>query len=202
MQRLVAARGVIRRGIGGTTVTLLARSSRLFRTCLGSDPRPWPEEPLAEAVRAREALREQAHEQSGRQAHDVQVVAFDPLDERRAERPGSRTRPRVPPTRPRATYVATSRGVSVRNVDARHLAAAAPPTQASQAEAGHDLVRAPRQRSSMPLASPASPACRARAPSHTTTVSTPSTGRSPATASTERALPARARPDRRPAPPS
>ena len=40
---------------------------------------------LAEAVRAREALGEQAHEQGAREADDVQVVAVDPLDEAGAE---------------------------------------------------------------------------------------------------------------------
>src|SRR5215211_8822286 len=36
---------------------------------------------LAEAVRAREAVGEVADEERGREADDVQVVAFDPLDE-------------------------------------------------------------------------------------------------------------------------
>ena len=55
------------------------------------DPRPLyragfrPLGSLAEAVGAREALREQPHEQSPGQADDVQVVALDPLDEARAE---------------------------------------------------------------------------------------------------------------------
>ena len=62
-----------------------------------------------------EALGEQADEQRRRQADDVEVVALDPLDEARAE---ALDRVRAGASLPlaAATYVATSRGVSVRNV--------------------------------------------------------------------------------------
>jgi hypothetical protein len=53
---------------------------------------------LPEAVGAREALREQPDEQRGGQADDVQVVALDPLDERRAA-PWIASRRPSPPTR-------------------------------------------------------------------------------------------------------
>ena len=65
-------------------------SAKLFLTLRKVLPdRGWdalvePDVPSAEAVGAREALREDADEQRGRQADDVQVVALDPLDERGA----------------------------------------------------------------------------------------------------------------------
>ena len=46
--------------------------------------RPW-EIVSSRSRRAGEAVREQSHEQRGRQADDVQVVALDPLDEGGAE---------------------------------------------------------------------------------------------------------------------
>jgi len=99
---------------------------------------------LAKAVRSGEALREEADEAGGGEADDVEVVPFDPIDERRAEALN-----RVPA---RPTLTLPGRDVS-RHVprcqrtkaDARHGVLDLLPPRSDEAEAGHHLVRLARK---------------------------------------------------------
>ena len=97
---------------------------------------------LPEAVGAGEALGEKLHEQRGRQADDVQVVALEPLRQGRRRGPGSRSRPRVPPTRP-APGGARAPAASARGRRRWSLVLDDLPRRREQAEAGHDQVRPP-----------------------------------------------------------
>src|SRR5947208_16853407 len=95
---------------------------------------------LAKAVRSGEALREEADEAGGGEADDVEVVPFDPIDERRAEALN-----RVPA---RPTLPLPGRDVS-RHVprcprtkaDARHGVLDLPPTRNDVGEARHQPGR-------------------------------------------------------------
>ena len=100
---------------------------------------------LAEAVRAWEALRQEADEEGGWEADDVQVVAFDALDERRAEALDRIRRPRGPPTR-RCSRSGRGRAPSTRrNVTSVVSLCSSSQRRRPQAEAGDDLVRPARQ---------------------------------------------------------
>ena len=96
IERAVTAKTAAHALPGDTVGASLHHAARLSRRSrLGRARRPQ----LPEAVGAREALREEPDEQRGGQADDVEVVAFDPLDERRAAALDRVRRPPAPPTR-------------------------------------------------------------------------------------------------------
>ena len=98
----------------------------------------------AAVVGVREALGEEADEQGGREADDVQVVALDPFDEQGAEAlDGVGAGASLPLSHlgVAVDLVGTERPEGHSGHDAMQLLPPRPP----QAEPGHDLVRSSRQ---------------------------------------------------------
>ena len=178
--------------------TCEARLTRPRRTCPGVWPRASPRG-LAEAVRARRSARRgggRAARPAGRRRSGSR-----PRSARRGRRrgPGSRTRPRVPPTR-RARRSARGRAASAaRNVTRVDVVLDSSQPGVTQAEAGHDLVRPPGEHLEHPLGVAALAGLPRPSPSSTTAVSTPSTGRSPASRRDRARLPGACRGRARPA---
>src|SRR5947209_12218798 len=93
----------------------------------------------AEAVRAGEPRREQADEKGRGEADDVQVVAFDALDEARAE-PLDRIRARTAFPLARREVVGEVARRQLPERDARRLGRELLPLRGAQAETRDDLV--------------------------------------------------------------
>src|SRR5512132_2247873 len=125
-------------------------ASKRSRTTIESRPEPQPAASaakppsritaLAKAIDTGKTLRKQADEKRRRQPDDVQVVAVDPLDERRAEaldRIATRT---LPPLFADDVKAELARRQCPKR-DARHGVTQLLPRRRQQAEPGDDLVR-------------------------------------------------------------